>query len=184
MTVFGDVSTMGGRSTRTGAIVAGLFTWLAARTGAGAAERTARATRDRERRLAMEEREQAREERAYLHLLEVLNSATEVLETDATSQPAPDYDAVESAIKTVWAEMDAFGSQTVHALFDAFRADWLLFRVDVHNARVTEQAGGSAHAAALEEIRRSRSEGLEAARAIRIRVAAELRGESSEPEDA
>jgi hypothetical protein len=74
----------------------------------------------------------------------------------------------------VWTELDAFGSEEVRKAFNAWRASWLLFNVDMANARSPDHGGAGEDV--VGELIRNRKDALETAEAIRKRIAAELHG--------
>lgn len=134
-----------------------------------------RQSRDRlahERALAQEERRQARIERAYLGVLGAVNGVSRLIETDATNKVAPDYEAAEALIDPVWTELDAFGSHAVREAFDKWRSGWLVFKMDMPNARLQ----GALDRVDRSELKETRRLALEAAEALRTQIAAELRG--------
>lgn len=73
--------------------------------------------------------------------------------------------------------MDAFGSGQAHSLFARLRSAWLLFPIDMHNARV-RAGGGVPDPYDLKELDRLRRDARAAATALREQLAAELRGET------
>lgn len=144
---------------------------------------TAKATDDRDRlrfqheaRLAAEGLRQGRIERAYLHLLAAVNEVHEVIETDRLEGQPPEYEAITSRLNGVWAAMDAFGSPAAHEVFGRLRSAWLLFTIDIHNARL-RAGNGPADRHDLKELQQLRQDARLAANQLRAQVAAELRGE-------
>ncbi len=120
-----------------------------------------------ERAMAGEDRRQARIEGAYLALLDAVNGADRLVETDAVDRDRPDYESCDARLAGVWTALDAFGSDEVRERFDAWRRGWSLFQIDIHNARHV----GDRRDPEMEETRR---DALEAARALRDQVRAEL----------
>lgn len=152
-------------------LVSGFLAAAAALAGAWIAGRQATTqNRDRlahERALAGEARRQERIAVAYLALLEAVNDADRLVETDAVDRERPDYESCDARLAGVWTALDAFGSDTVRERFNAWRADWILFKVDIHNARLV----GDRQDRELENTRR---DALEAARALRAQIRTEL----------
>lgn len=126
--------------------------------------------------MAAEALRQGRIERTYLHLLAVVNEVHEVMETERLEGNPQDYEAITSRVNGVWAEMDAFGSAEAHELFTRLRSAWLLFTIDIYNARLRAR-GGSAERTDLENLYKLREDARLAANELRAQVAAELRGE-------
>lgn len=152
-------------------LVTGILAAGAALAGAWIAGRQAATqNRDRlahERAMAGEARRQERITGAYLALLDAVNDADRLVETDAVDQERPDYESCGARLAGLWTALDAFGSDMVRERFNAWRAAWMLFKVDIHNARVV----GDRRDRELEETRR---DALEAARALRAQVRTEL----------
>jgi hypothetical protein len=142
------------------------------------AKSTERQNADRlahERDLATEERRQTRIERAYLHLLQVVNEVTLLIERDSVNNEDPGHDDAAETISEVWAELDAFGSDAVLAVFNRWRAARELFVIDMGNARTHPNLAADAHH--MREVRDLRKEVMETASELRQQVARELRGE-------
>lgn len=152
-------------------LLAAAIAAAAALAGAWTVSRQATAqNRDRlahERALAGEARRQDRIERSYLALLEAVNEADRLVETDAVNRERPDYETCDSRLAGVWSDLDAFGSDAVRERFNAWRADWLLFKVDIHNARHL----GDRRDREMEETRRL---ALESARSLRLQIRTEF----------
>ncbi|HET7486493.1 MAG TPA: hypothetical protein VFJ85_01095 [Acidimicrobiales bacterium] len=152
-------------------LVTGILAAGAALAGAWIVGRQAAAqNRDRlahERAMAGEARRQERITGAYLALLDAVNDADRLVETDAVDRERPDYESCDARLAGVWTALDAFGSDMVRERFNAWRAAWMLFKVDIHNSRVV----GDRRDRALEQTRR---DALEAARALRAQVRTEL----------
>ena len=164
-----------------GGVVVGAL--LAGAGSAAVTVMTARATAKRDKlrfeheaAMAAEARRQCRIEGTYLHLLDVVNMVHKVTETDRVEASPPEYGTITSRLDGLWPELDAFGSEAVHALLAKLRATWLLFPIDMHNARL-RAGNGPADRHDLEELHQLRQDARLAANELRAQVAAELRGE-------
>ncbi len=158
-----------------GGLLAGIFSlgavWLSNRASAN---REAKRL-EHEAQMAAEIRHQARIERAYLHLLGVVNEAWAIMERDNPTREPVDYEGVNDRVESVFAEMDAFGSKEVTDIFSRWRLSWGPFKRDVHNARV-RAASGTPDRYDLQVLEGHRTEARDSAKQLVARVAAELRG--------
>jgi len=118
-----------------------------------------------ERAMAGEARRQARIEGAYLALLDAVNDADRLVETDAGHRDRPDYESCDARLANVWTALDAFSSDEVRKRYDAWRGDWMCFKIDVDNARRTGDK---------ELMEQTRCHARETAQALRAQIRTEL----------